>query len=583
MDIHNQPPPLPSQHQSEPASVARPELTSLNKAIRALTTQQDLHETLEQITVEINHMLSAESASILLYNRSSDKLDFTTVAASDNKKLIGTKLPKNVGIANWVLSEKQSVWIDEANQDPRFYSGIDSVTGTTTHSMLAVPIIFREQPIGVIEVINKKVGPFNQHDAEMVEMIANSVGIAISNDQLNRETERRTHQLTVLHELDQAIITSLRLVDIYHAFALHAARLLPYDSSILMLLDEGTIRLAYAAGEITFPLAVGATLPHRNTATSWAISHGQPLLRHDVVAMPRFIEDEHFKSTGIQAALSIPLRAKGSIIGVWHLGSRQKAAYHPDDLNIAQSMADQLAVSVENARLFEQVRAGQEQMRYLAQQVVSAQERERKRLSRELHDEAGQALTALKIALELVRRDVKEVVGEAEEIHGRIGEAVKLTERTMEQLRALAHDLRPPALDTAGLDLTLEGLCRIFARRTDFVVNYTSVNIDACPLTDLINICLYRFLQETLTNVVKHAQANRVDVKLHYKKKMISLTVQDDGLGFTKPTQIAPGERPRGIGLLGLQERLELLGGWMEIESEPGQGTLIMAYVPLEG
>ncbi len=557
----------------------RPELSALNKAIRRLTMTQDLDAALEQMTAEVNTLLATESAAILLYNASSDKLDFTTVAASDTKMLIGTKLPKKAGIANWALSERQSVWIDEAHRDPRFYGGIDNVTGQTTHSILAVPILFMEKPIGVIEVINKKEGVFNQQDAEIVEMIANAVAIAIANTQLTEEMEQRTRQLTVLHELDQAITTSLRLTDIYHAFALHAARLLPYDSLVMILLDEAAQRVAYTAGTISFPLASGAILPDRNTATGWVITHGQPLLRHNVVVTPRFIEDELFKSSGLQSAISIPLRAKGSIIGVWHLGSHQKAAYHPDDLNIAQSMADQLAVSVENARLFEQVRSSQAQMRYLAQQIVSAQEKERKRLSRELHDEAGQALTALKIGLELIRHDLPP--GEAE-VHQRVNEAVHLTEGTMEQLRALAHDLRPPALDTAGLDLTLEGLCRTFSRRTGLVITYTSHNIDDCPLSDLINICLYRFLQETLTNVGKHAQADRIEVALSYKKKLLSLTVQDNGQGFTKPTTTTLGESPKGIGLLGLQERLELLGGWMEIETATGEGTSIIAYVPVE-
>jgi signal transduction histidine kinase len=225
----------------------------------------------------------------------------------------------------------------------------------------------------------------------------------------------------------------------------------------------------------------------------------------------------------------------------------------------------------ERKRVFEQVRAGRERLAWLTQQVVSAQEEERQRLSRELHDEAGQALTALKISLELIQSDLPE---EADSLRHRLGEAVALSETTMEQIRLLAHDLRPPALDTVGLNYTLEDLCHDFAERTQLPVDYVGAELTVLP--EAANICLYRFLQEALTNVTKHAQANQVRVALHCDAQTVSLSVEDDGKGFDEQAGMATG-----IGLLGMRERLEVLGGKLEIESRSGQGTRLTARIPL--
>ncbi len=573
---------LKSEIQSNPSEPARhqSELALLHTTIRAMANTTELNSALTEMLVEVTHLLGAEDAALFLYNPTNSKLVFSAVVTPSARRLIGTNLPRNVGIANLALRERQSVWVSAAQDHPYFYDGVDLLTGRTTHSILAVPMLFQEKPVGVIEVINKLDGAFSQYDAEFVETLAYAAAIAISNTQLYTETERKARHLTILHELDQAMSISLRLPDIYHAFAQHAARLLPYDHLSIVLLDAGISRLVYETGDTESRLPVGRTLPRRNSVASWVTTHGQPLLRHNIITTPRFAEDEDLAAMGIQSTLAIPLRAKGHITGVWNMGSYQKSAYHPDDLSVAQTMADQLAISIENARLFEQVGTSRQQMRRLAQQIVSAQEKERQRLSQELHDEAGQSLTALKIGLELVQSDLPT---NEKSLFKRLGDAVALTDITMEKLRLLARDLRPPALDTAGLSPTLEGLCRDFARRTHLSITYAAHDIPSTPFTDMINICLYRFLQETLTNAAKHAQANNIKVALRYHKKAISLTVQDDGQGFEKPVEPMELDRQKGIGLLGLQERLELLSGWLEIKSQLGHGAQLIAYIPFKG
>jgi signal transduction histidine kinase len=202
-----------------------------------------------------------------------------------------------------------------------------------------------------------------------------------------------------------------------------------------------------------------------------------------------------------------------------------------------------------------------------------AQEEERLRISRELHDEAGQALTSLKISLDLLRNNL---LPEQTPLQSRVADLSALTGETMENLRALAHDLRPPGLDAFGLNVALEGLCHDFAGRAGIKVHYAGNEIPDLPTT--VALSLYRFTQEALTNVAKHAEAQNVTVVLERETNWLSLAIADDGRGFA----FEPDARQRGVGLVSMQERTDLLGGVLDIDTAPGKGTRLTARVPLE-
>jgi len=229
----------------------------------------------------------------------------------------------------------------------------------------------------------------------------------------------------------------------------------------------------------------------------------------------------------------------------------------------------------ERKQVEEMLRAGRERLQILSQRLIEAQETERRRVSRELHDEAGQSLTALKISLELMQADL---LTESEKQYQGLQEAVALTNETMKRIRLLAQGLRPPELDVVGLNLTLEDYCHDFTQHTRLPVDYTGAELPALP--EEVTICFYRVLQEALTNVAKHAQANHVWVVLHCNANTLSLAVEDDGQGFDTQTAVSVSRQPQSIGLLGMRERLELLRGRLEIKSQPGQGTRLEAFVP---
>jgi signal transduction histidine kinase len=213
-----------------------------------------------------------------------------------------------------------------------------------------------------------------------------------------------------------------------------------------------------------------------------------------------------------------------------------------------------------------------ENLREMAERVIIAQEEERKRISRELHDDLGQALTTHLLELRNLQGDVS-APGEA--LFARLQTLHEQTNEIFSTIHRLAQDLRPPVLDALGLKLAAQTYCAEFTRRTLLPVTFEAdQTLPALP--DLYNITLYRALQEALTNISKHAQASQVWVELSTEDDMITLTVQDNGKGF-----IYEQSQPNSIGLTGLRERLTLAGGNLNVTSTPERGTILSAHLPL--
>jgi PAS domain S-box-containing protein len=216
-------------------------------------------------------------------------------------------------------------------------------------------------------------------------------------------------------------------------------------------------------------------------------------------------------------------------------------------------------------------RRQQEELRnLLIEQVMTAQENERGRIARELHDETGQALAALLVGLRTIEeaRTTAEAVNLAQQMR-------EVAARTLDDVGRLARGLHPAVLDELGLAVAVTRQVQEFARLHAIAEETRIEGLDAEPLLPLVQTTVYRVLQEALTNVAKHAGARRVSVRLERDDTMVELQVQDDGVGFK------PGANHRGLGLQGMRERAALLGGAVQLESAPGNGTLITARFPV--
>ena len=208
----------------------------------------------------------------------------------------------------------------------------------------------------------------------------------------------------------------------------------------------------------------------------------------------------------------------------------------------------------------------------LAQEVISAQESERHSLARELHDESGQIVTSIIIQVGLLEQSLEE---ETLDLRYELNQINEYLQELMENLRRIAHGLRPAALDTFGFEAALKNLIISFCEQAHLELDFQASPIP--EVEDYIAVSLYRLAQEALTNVVKHSQAGKVTVNLGYNDPLVYLNISDDGVGFNRAEL-----RETGIGLSGMAERLDLVQGLLEIESQPGKGTQIKARVPVK-
>jgi signal transduction histidine kinase len=275
------------------------------------------------------------------------------------------------------------------------------------------------------------------------------------------------------------------------------------------------------------------------------------------------------------------VQQQASIADVYRVTQRQ--VWNQLGLALVASLGIALVASLYSARLETQLRLGRardlenaREMQQLSAQLMTAQEEERRAIARELHDEVGQVLAAIKVELA-----VAQASGETAGIPRRTFDNVKaIVDGALQRVRDLSHLLHPAMLDDLGLATAVDWHLRGFSKRHDVAVDFRHEGMDE-RLDPATETTAFRIVQEALTNVVKHARARSVQVRLERDGAVIRLTVTDDGQGFAEESDRASGRR--GLGLRGIRERVSELSGTLEIESGPGCGTRIVVELPAGG
>ncbi len=270
----------------------------------------------------------------------------------------------------------------------------------------------------------------------------------------------------------------------------------------------------------------------------------------------------------LKAALVAPIhmehRLEGAICADSFSRSDAFAAY---EQALLRSLAAIASVTWYNARLFEQ-------LRQLSRRLLGAHEEERRRIARELHDEVGALLTSAQLCLGMAQAEVPET---ASTLAQHLAEAQQLIERLSQEIRQLTLQLRPPLLDELGLAGALRAYIERYQQQTGITV-HLEIRLDAAVrLSELVELTAYRFVQEALTNVARHARTSEVSVQVQSVHQELLLMVEDQGIGFDVGEIATLG---RSMGLAAMRERIELLGGRLEIASQPGQGTRLKAWLP---
>jgi signal transduction histidine kinase len=274
----------------------------------------------------------------------------------------------------------------------------------------------------------------------------------------------------------------------------------------------------------------------------------------------------------IHTWLVAPIDASDHIIGLVELGTSNEGNFSPERIRWAEALVSQASVAIQNALLFEEVRSSRERLQSLTRKLVQVQETERYHIARELHDEAGQALSSLKLSLGRLQQD-PDCPGQ---IRDQLDDLKDLADGVLEELHRMAINLRPVVLDRLGIVAALEQYAHHLSVER-LSIQFKSIGFEDERLPQDVETAIYRIVQEALTNVVRHSGARSVGVLMEWDEDTVKVFVEDDGIGIS-PDSIESKER---LGLVGMRERAEMFGGNLTVESSSNEGTSIIVEVPV--
>ena len=526
----------------------------------ALSSELSLDALLQRIVETAVELTGAGYAALGVIDRTGQALEqfLTTGIDPETHAQIG-ELPRGRGILGVLIREARPLRLHDIADDPR------SVGFPPNHppmkSFLGVPIVLRGVAYGNLYLTEKAGGrDFSDEDEELAQLIAAQAAVAIENARLYESSTRWLRQLESLNEIGNALTTELELEPLLLLVAERLQELVGAKLVLIALPDGQSLRVAAVAGESAFGVA-GMELALHGSKAGRVLERGRSERIDSVLDDPE-IDQQATRRLGVHSALYVPLVARGRTIGVVVAHDKQEGgpAFGEDDLRLAETLAARAAVAVD---LSERV------SRDAVRRVVEAQELERARLARELHDETGQALTSILLGLKPL-----EQIAESKEARAAVQAVRDLVVSTLQDVRRLAVELRPSALDDFGLVPAVERLAETFREQSALHVDLEA-QLGEARLSSEAETTLYRVIQEGLTNIVKHAAASRVSILLQRKDSSVVAVVEDDGAGFDPRVT-----RDDALGLAGMRERVLLAGGRLQVESAPGAGTTLVAEVP---
>ncbi len=541
-------------------SVTEGRLRALFAAGVAVTSELSLDALLGRLVEVAAELTGARYAALGVIDANGLELEqFVTHGIDDALRAEIGALPRGRGILGVLIREARPLRLHDLAEDPR------SVGFPPGHppmrSFLGVPILLRGVAYGNVYLTEKESGEdFTDEDEELVTLLAGQAAVAIENARLYEASTRWSRQLQSLQEVGNALATETDLEKLLDLVVRRLRELLGARVVALALPSGGdALRFAAVAGAEGL---LGTTIS-RSGSKSGAVLERRRSERIDSVLDDPEVHQEVSRQLAARTGMWIPLIARDQGIGVLEIHDKEglDPRFSHDDFRLAETFAARAAVAVE---------LSQRVARDAVRRVVQAQELERQRLARELHDETGQALTSILLGL----KPLEEALAD----HPARSALVELREQVvsaLQDVRRLAVELRPAVLDDFGLVPALERLTDAFAEQSDIRVDFHSALGDK-RLPSEVETTLYRVVQESLTNIVKHAKAHNISVSIARRGSTVAAVIEDDGAGFDQRAV-----RGEGVGLLGMRERLSFVDGRLEIESRPGAGTTIVAEVPL--
>jgi signal transduction histidine kinase len=440
-------------------------------------------------------------------------------------------------------------------------------------SGISVCISGRERPFGVLVVHTKRRRTFTDDDVYFLQAIAYALSAAIERLLAEERQRHYAERLGILHAIDQAILAARTAEEIAHAALPYMHELVPCSRAGIAALDLTTGDRFYWSDQIDSPDEAG---PSGSPLDVDALQQGETLIIADLRALPNPTpQQQRSIDSGLRSCMRVPISSSGDLIATMTLESAGVDVFTHEHAAIVHVVGDQMAIAMQNARLFEQVRHSRQRMQVLSGQLVRAQEDERRRLARELHDEIGQSLTAAQLNMQSLAR-----LQNLADLPGRLEDSMSLVERVLQQVRAMSLDLRPSLLDDLGLAPALRWLVKRQSERAGFTARVATAGADGRFPAELETTC-FRVAQEALNNITRHARATTVSVELAREDSELLLHIADDGIGFDVELARQRAVQGQSLGLLSMRERVELAGGVFDMASTGGVGTRIDIRLPL--
>ncbi len=527
----------------------------------AISSDLSLEGVLERIVEAVAHVTDAQYAALGVIDPAGTGLErFVTYGMSHEVQLEIGDPPQGRGILGVLIRDARPLRVHALSEDPR------SVGFPPGHppmrTFLGVPIMLRGVAYGNLYLTEKAGGgDFTAEDEELASLLAAQAAVAVENARLYESATNWSRQLQSLNEIGGALVGELELDPLLDLVVTRLRDLIGARLVAIALPVGEALRVAAADGEGAAELAAVDSL-EADSKTGRVLQRGRSE-RVDSLLEDLEVNQDVARRLGALTGLYVPLLARDHPIGV--LVAHDKIGPDPRfssaDLRLAEQFANLAAIAVDLSR-----RVARDALR----RVVSGQELERRRLARELHDETGQALTSILLGLRAVEK-----AGSPDEMRTAASNLRELVVGTLQDVRRLAVQLRPKALDDFGLVAAVERLVQTFSEATAIRVELEA-QLGTERLPAEVETTLYRIVQEALTNIVKHAEASSVSILLVRRSATAAVVIEDDGQGFD-PAEL----QERRLGIIGMRERVELHEGRLTVESAPGSGTTLVAEVPL--
>jgi signal transduction histidine kinase len=542
-------------------------MRALVEAGMALASELSLDALLQRLVEVAAELTSARYAALGVTNAAGTALDrfITTGIDDDLRRTIGD-LPQGRGILGLLIRDQQALRLHDLAEHP---ASVGFPPGhPPMRSFLGVPVQLRGVAFGNLYLCEKGGGlDFDGDDEEVVSLLAAQAAIAIENTRLYESATHWLRQVETLNEVGNAMLEE---VEISGLLALVARRLRELVGARVVVIslpsEDGLLRIEATDGGGAEGL-VGRTRDLEQTKI------GRVFVRRRSERVDSLADDPEADResllqiadvTGVmpRTALYAPLVKRDRPVGLIAIYDREgpDPRFGDADQRLAETFADRAAVAVDLSQ-----RVARDTLR----RIVQGQEAERSRMARELHDQTGQALTSILLGLRAI-----EDAG-PDEIHDRVAGMRDLVTEALQDVRRLAVDLRPSTLDDFGVVTAIQRLCGDVAAKSGLVVDFHATR-EVERMSRELESCLYRVVQEALTNVIKHAGATNVSVLLAPGEHELTLIVEDDGAGFDPA-----GAHSGRLGLVGMRERVGLVNGLLTVESAAGAGTTLRVTVPL--